>query len=82
MKNSVTIRFTSGREEKFEMEFLGGVGAPSRLQAFLANPTLVLKAADEVLILPGAAIECISIKTQKGDDWSNLANLRPAKRLK
>jgi hypothetical protein len=42
----------------------------------------VLKAADEVLILPGAAIECISIKTQKGDDWSNLANLRPAKRLK
>jgi hypothetical protein len=42
----------------------------------------VLKAADEVLILPGSAIECISIKTQKGDDWSNLTNLRPAKRIK
>ncbi len=82
MKNSVTVRFTSGREEKFEMEFFGGAGAQTRLQAFVENPALVLKTMDEVLILPGSAIECISIKTQKGDDWSNLANLRPAKRLK
>ena len=82
MKNWVTIRFTSGREEKFEMEFAGGAGAPARLQAFVENPTLVLKTVDEVLILPGSAIECISIKTQKGDDWSNLADLRPAKRIK
>jgi hypothetical protein len=82
MKNPVTIRFTSGREEKFEIEFSGGAGAPARLQAFVENSTLVLRTADEVLILPGSAIECISIKTQKGDDWSNLPNLRPAKRIK
>ena len=82
MKNSVTVRFTSGREEKFDMQFFGGAGAPARLQAFVENPTLVLKTADEVILLPGSAIECISIKTQKGDDWSNLASLRPAKRIK
>lgn len=82
MKNSVTIRFTSGREEKFEMEFAGGAGAEARMQAFAQNPIVLLKTADEVVILPGSAIECISIKTQKGDDWSNMANLRPAKRLK
>jgi hypothetical protein len=82
MKNSVTVRFTSGREEKFEMEFFGGAGASARLKAFVENPALVLKTADEVLILPGSTIECISIKTQKGDDWSNLTNLRPAKRIK
>jgi hypothetical protein len=82
MKNAVTIRFTSGREEKFEMDFWGSAGAQARLQAFLENPTLLLKTSDEVVIVPGTAIECISIKTQKGDDWSNLANLRPAKRIK
>ena len=82
MKNAVTVRFTSGREESFEMQFSGGAGAPARLQAFVENPTLVLKTIDEVLIIPGSAIECISIKTQKGDDWSGLTGLRPAKRIK
>jgi hypothetical protein len=82
MKNAVTIRFTSGREERFEMDFWGGAGAQARLQKFLENPTLLLKTSDEVVIVPGTAIECISVKTQKGDEWSNLANLRPAKRLK
>jgi hypothetical protein len=82
MKNSVTVRFTSGREEKFEMQFWGGAGAQARLQAFVENPTLVLKTGDEVVIIPGSAIECISIKTQKGDDWSSLGGIRSAKRIK
>jgi len=82
MKNPVTIRFTSGREERFEMEFAGGAGTQARLQAFAENPIVLLKTADEVIILPGSAIESITIKTQKGDDWSNLGNLRQAKRLK
>jgi hypothetical protein len=81
MKNSVTVRFTSGREERFEMEFVGGAGASARLKAFVENPALLLKTADEVLILPGSAIECISIKSQKGDAWSNVTDLRPAKRI-
>ncbi len=82
MKSSVTVRFTSGREEKFEMQFWGGAGAQARLQAFVENPTLILKTSDEVLIIPGSAIECISIKVQKGDDWSSLGGIRSAKRIK
>ena len=82
MKAAVTVRFTSGREEKFEMQFWGGAGAQARLQAFVENPTLVLKTADEVLIIPGSAIECISIKTEKGEDWSSLSGIRSAKRIK
>ena len=82
MKTAVTVRYTSGREERFEMQFWGGAGAQARLQAFVDNPTLVLKTGDEVLIIPGSAIECISIKTQKGDDWSSLGGLRSAKRIK
>ena len=81
MKNSVTVRYTSGREEKFEVEFWGGAAAQARLQAFVENPTLLLKTSDEVLIIPGTAIECISIKTQKGDEWSRLTSIRSARRI-
>src|SRR5262245_29893905 len=82
MKTACTIRYISGREEKFETELLGGAGAQARMEAFVKSPTVLLKTSDEVLIIPGTAIECISIKLQKGDDWSNFVNLRPAKRIK
>ncbi len=82
MKTQVTVRFTSGREEKFEMELLGGTGVHSRLHAFLENPKLVLQTKDEVIIIPGSAIECISVKLQKGDSRVNLGeDIRPATRL-
>ena len=82
MKTSVTVRFTSGREERFEIEFWGGPGAQARLEAFVENPTLLLQTSDEVLIIPGSAIECISVKIQKGDSSFNLSNVRPARRIK
>jgi len=82
MKTSVKIRFTSGREERFEMEFWGGPGAQARLRAFVAKPTLLLQTSDEVLIIPGSAIECISIKIPKGESSFNLTDLRPATRIK
>jgi len=82
MRTPVTIRFISGREERFEIEFWGGPGAQARLRAFLEKPTLLLQTSDEVLIIPGSAIESISIKIQKGDTWVNLSDLRPAKRIK
>ena len=82
MRTPVTIRFTSGREERFEMEFWGGPGAQARLRAFLEKPTLLLQTSDEVLIIPGSAIESISIKIHKGDTWFNIGDLRPAKRIK
>ena len=82
MKTSVTVRYVSGREERFEMELWEGAGAEARLQAFAEKPNLLLRTGDEVLIIPGSAIECVSIKLQKGDSRFKLADVRPAARLK
>jgi hypothetical protein len=82
MKTQATIRFVSGREEKFETDLWGGTSAQARLQAFAENPTLILQTSDEVLIIPGSAIECISIKVPKGDSRFNLSDIRPATRIK
>jgi hypothetical protein len=82
MKTPITIRFVSGREEKFEIELWSGTDAEARLQEFVQDPTLILQTADEVLLIPGSAIECISIKLAKGDSRFNLRDLRPATRIK
>ena len=82
MKAAVTVRFVSGREEKFEIELWGGTGAQARLQAFAENPTMVLQTSDEVIIIPNSAIECVSIKVPKGDSRFALSDVRPATRIK
>jgi len=82
MKSVVTVRFASGREEKFEMELSGGPGTQARLEAFVEKPTLVVQTSDEVLIFPTSAIECISIKVPKGDGRSNLSDIRAVTRIK
>jgi hypothetical protein len=83
MRNAVTIRFTSGREERFEMEFSSsGAGALTRLKAFVEKPTLLMHTGDEVVIIPGSAIECVTVKTQKGDEWSTITGVRSARRIK
>jgi hypothetical protein len=81
MKTLVTVRFASGREEKFEMDLWGGTRAQARLQAFAENPTLILQTNDEVIVIPSSAIECISIKVAKGDSRFNLKDIRPATRV-
>jgi hypothetical protein len=82
MKAVVTVRFVSGREEKFEMELWGGTGTEPRLQAFAEDPTMILQTSDEVIIIPSSAIECVSIKVPKGDSRFNLSDVRPATRIK
>jgi hypothetical protein len=82
MKASVTVRFISGREETFEMEFWGGPGAQARLEAFVEKPDLLLQTGDEVIIIPASAVECISIKVPKGDSRFQLKDIRPATRVK
>jgi hypothetical protein len=82
MKTVVTVRFVSGREEKFEMEFWESTGAQARLKVFVEKPNLLLRTSDEMLIIPGSAIECISIKGQKGGKRFNLSDIRPATRIK
>jgi hypothetical protein len=82
MKTPIKIRFHSGREEKFTAEFMGGGGAGMRVADFLENPTLALRTADELLIFPAAAIECISITLpRQGQATFDLANVRAAERI-
>ena len=81
MKTAVTIRYVSGREERFEVEVWPGASAQARVLELLEKPNLLLHTGDEVIIIPGSAIECISVKVPKGDTRFELSEARPAKRL-
>lgn len=84
MKTLVTIRYVSGREEKFEMELWTGGGAQARLKEFAEKPNLLLQTNDEVIIIPAPAIECISIKLPPKENNPpplNLPELRHATRI-
>jgi hypothetical protein len=83
MKAAVTVRYLSGREEQFEVEFWGGTGVEARLQQFLQSPTVVLQTATELIIIPATAIESLSIALPK-DDKARPAfeSVRLARRLK
>jgi len=81
MKAPVTVRFVSGREERFEVDLWGGSGGEARLKAFAANPTLLLQTGDEVLIIPASAVECISIKLPEDDSRFKKLDVRPATRV-
>jgi hypothetical protein len=83
MKNVVTIRYISGREEKFEAEFWGGAGAETRFKEFLKAPTVALQTASELLVIPSTAIECISIALPKdAKERIDVGSVRQGKRLK
>jgi hypothetical protein len=78
----VTVRYVSGRGEKFEIDLWGGAGAKDRLQAFLKTPNVVVQTDTELIIIPGSAIECISITLpEAGESQLHLGAIRSAKRL-
>jgi hypothetical protein len=83
MNVKMTVRYVSGREERFEVEIFGGGGAGFRLNEFAKNCTLVLKTEAEVIIIPSHAIEYVSIALPvSGCEQLPLKDLRNAKRLK
>jgi hypothetical protein len=82
MKTPVTVRVISGREERFEVDLPGGAGAQARLNAFVEKPALLLQTGHEVIVIPGSAVECISIKLPKGDSRFKLGDIRAAARVK
>lgn len=82
MKTTMTVRYVSGREERYEVELWGGAGGQDRLKAFVADPSLALRVGDEVVIIPGSAVECVTLKVPKGDPNFDPGDLRPATRLK
>ena len=57
----MTVRYISGREEAFDVDFLLGPGTESRLHEFCKAPTLVLQTKEELIVLPSSAIEAIRI---------------------
>jgi hypothetical protein len=87
MQGKLTVRFVSGREEQFEIEFAGGRTGEFRLQEFIKDPTLVLQTGTELILIPPHNVECLTLSLPKlGQDQAQaqqaLENIRKAKRLK
>ena len=83
MNAALTVRYLSGRQEQFEVEFWGGASAEGRLQEFLKSPNVVLRTATELVIIPASAIECMVIALPKDEkDKLKLESIRTAKRVK
>jgi hypothetical protein len=82
MKGTLKVRFTSGREESFEVDFWAGTGAAARLKEFAKNPTLLLRTDKEVVLIPGAAVEEASLAVSEREMAGlNLPEIRAAKRV-
>jgi hypothetical protein len=83
MKALLTVRYLSGREDKFETDFWGGAGAEERLKEFLKSPNVVLQTATELIVIPASAIESLSIALPKDEkDRPRFESVRVAKRMK
>jgi hypothetical protein len=83
MKAKLSVRYTSGREEQFELGVAGGSQADFRLKEFVKDPTLLLRTANEVIIIPSHAIECLTLTlTQLDREPLPLSGARSVKRLK
>jgi hypothetical protein len=84
MKTKLVVRYVSGREEQVEMElFGGGVSGENRLNEFVKDPTIVLHAEKEVIIIPATAIECITVSLPDPPNQAfTFPNVRKGRRLK
>jgi hypothetical protein len=82
MMTKMTVRYTSGREDQFEVEVFGGQTAEFRLREFAKDPTLVLQTENEVILIPPSAIERITMSLGKSErEQVKLPNVTKAKRL-
>ncbi len=83
MKATMNIRYTSGQQEKFEIDVWAGIGAAARLQAFVNAPAILLQTDIELVIIPKTAVESISLALPKEEKAKfRLEEIRAAKRLK
>jgi hypothetical protein len=83
MKSKVTIRYTSSREDQFEVDLFGGGASEARLKEFIKDPTIVLQTETELIIIPANSIERITLSLpQSGSEHVALPNVRKGKRLK
>jgi hypothetical protein len=83
MKASLTVRYISGREERFEVDFWGGTFAAARLKEFLKSPNIALQTSTELVLIPASAVESLSIALPEDEKTRRaLEGIRVAKRLK
>ena len=84
MKANLTVRYNSGREDRFEVELYGsGKSAEFRLKDFAKDPALLLQTESELILIPAAAIECITISLPQSEiEEFGLKNVRKATRLR
>ncbi|MCI0682733.1 MAG: hypothetical protein L0Y71_11590 [Gemmataceae bacterium] len=82
MKTKMTVRCTSGREEHFEIDVYGsGKSAEFRFQEFVKDPTVLLRTASEVILIPAAAVECITLSLPEADsEQLSFQHIRMAER--
>jgi hypothetical protein len=84
MKSTVTIRFNSGREERYEVESLPHAEKEpeARLRMLTQSDVVTLQTDDELILIPRSAIEKISVAMPR-DTLPNreLAGVRQARRL-
>jgi hypothetical protein len=82
MNATMTVRYVSGRSEKFEIELWVGARSKARIDAFLKTPNLVIQTDTELIFIPGSAVECVCITLPEGGDSRlDLGEIRAAKRL-
>jgi hypothetical protein len=83
MTSKITVRYASGREDRFEFDPLGGPMTELRLKEFAKEPTLLLQTDSEIIVIPAHAIECLTISApQLPREQQALPNVRKVKRLK
>ena len=61
MKVKLRVKFHSGRETTYEIDFWGGAGLQKRLDEFVACPDIVLRTSDDIVVIPRTAIEQVWI---------------------
>jgi hypothetical protein len=81
MNATLTVRYISGREERFEVEAWGGTGGKDRLETFVATPNLILQTSNELIVIPGSAVECYSFALPPDLSPTTLEGIRHAKRI-
>lgn len=85
MKSIVTIRYISGREERFEVQTLPKAEQEpeARLRMFLETEALTLQTDEELIIIPRTAVEQVSVALPRASlAKPELAGVRQAKRVK
>lgn len=84
MQSIVTVRYVSGREERFEVQSLPNAEREpeSRLRMFLEADALTLQTDEELIIIPRTAIEQIAVAMPRASlQRPELQGVRQAKRL-